>query len=150
MLYLIGLPWWLSGKESACSARDPGSVPGWRRSSGVGIDSPLQYSCLENSMDRGAWWTTVQAIAQHQTLLKQLNSSSSSLYLIIHQILQISSQINFHTQINFLLFHFLNLLICTYLKMHIKSLFGSWHLQGLGDRKIKTIVSVPAFKELTL
>ena len=47
-----------SGKESACSAEDTrgvGSIPGSERSPGVGNDNPLQYSCLENPMDRGAW-----------------------------------------------------------------------------------------------
>ena len=43
-----------SGKESACNAEDPGSVPGWGRSPGAGNGNLLQYSCLENSMDRGA------------------------------------------------------------------------------------------------
>ena len=45
-------------KESACNAGDPGSIPGSGRSPGVGNGNPLQYSCLENSMDRGAWWAT--------------------------------------------------------------------------------------------
>ena len=45
-------------KESACNARDPGSIPGGR-APGVGNGNPLQYSYLENSMDRGAWWATV-------------------------------------------------------------------------------------------
>ena len=43
-------------KESACNAVDPGSIPGWGRSPGEGHGKPLQYSCLENPMDRGAWW----------------------------------------------------------------------------------------------
>ena len=43
------------GKESACNVGDPGSCSGWGRSPGEGISNPLQYSCLENSMDRGAW-----------------------------------------------------------------------------------------------
>ena len=47
------------GKESACSAGDPGSVPGWGRSPGGGNGNPLQDSCLENPMDRGAWRATV-------------------------------------------------------------------------------------------
>ena len=46
--------WWLSGKESACQAGDAGSVPGLGRSLGGGNGNPLQYSCLENPMDRGA------------------------------------------------------------------------------------------------
>ena len=49
---LLGLPWWLRGKESACSAGDPGSVPGSGRSPGEGKGNPLQYCCLENSVDR--------------------------------------------------------------------------------------------------
>ena len=57
-----GLPWWLSGKESTCNARDigdVGSILGLGRSPGVGNVNALQYSCLENPKDRGAWWATV-------------------------------------------------------------------------------------------
>ena len=43
------------GKESACNAGDPGLIPGSGRSPGEGNGNPLQYSCLENSVDRGAW-----------------------------------------------------------------------------------------------
>ena len=46
---------WLSGKEPACNAGDAGSIPGSGRSSGGGNGNPLQYSCLGNIMDRGAW-----------------------------------------------------------------------------------------------
>jgi len=46
-------------KESACYAGDLGSIPGLGRSPGEGNGNPLQYSCLENSMDRGAWWARV-------------------------------------------------------------------------------------------
>ena len=56
---LAGLPWWLSRKESACSAGDGGSIPGSGRSSGEGNGNPLQYSCLGNPVDRGAWGSTV-------------------------------------------------------------------------------------------
>ena len=56
-----------NGKESACSAGDPGSVPGLRRSPGEGNGNPLQYSCLENPMDRGAWRVTLHGIAKSQT-----------------------------------------------------------------------------------
>ena len=61
-----GLPWWLSGKESACNA-DVSSVPDSGRSLGEGNDNPLQYSCLRNPMDRGAWWATVSGVANSQT-----------------------------------------------------------------------------------
>ena len=66
----MGLPQWLSGKESACNAGatgDLGSIPGWRRSPGGGRDNPLQYSCLENPMNRGTWWAIVHRVAHSQT-----------------------------------------------------------------------------------
>ena len=63
----VRLPWWLSGKESACSAGDLGSIPGLGISPGGGHGNPLQYSCLENSMDRGSWWTIVHRVTQSQT-----------------------------------------------------------------------------------
>ena len=49
------LPWWLSGKESSCQCRRCGLIPRLGRSSGEGNGYPLQYACLENPMDRGAW-----------------------------------------------------------------------------------------------
>ena len=55
----MGFPGGSYGKESACNAGDPGSIPGLGRSPGEGNGNPIQYSCLENSMDRGAWWATV-------------------------------------------------------------------------------------------
>ena len=55
--------------ESACNAGDLGSIPGSGRSPGEGNDNPLQYSCLENPMDRGAWWAAVHGVAKSQTQL---------------------------------------------------------------------------------
>ena len=55
------------GKASAYDAGDPGSIPGWGRSPGEGNGNPLQYSCLENTMDGGAWWATVYGVANSQT-----------------------------------------------------------------------------------
>ena len=69
----VGLPWWLSGKESTCNIRDAGSIPGWGRSPGGGHGDPLQYSCLENPMDRGAWRATVHGVAKSWTRLKQMS-----------------------------------------------------------------------------
>ena len=65
-----GLPWLLSGKESACNAgtaEDASSIPGGRHG------NPLQYSCLENLMDREAWQATVPRVAKSRTQPKQLN-----------------------------------------------------------------------------
>ena len=56
-------------KESACSAGDPGLIPALGRSSDEGKDNPLQYSCLGNPMDGGAWWATVHGVTKSQTRL---------------------------------------------------------------------------------
>ena len=64
----MGLSWWLSGKESACSAGDVGLIPGWGRCPGVGNDNPLQYSGLENPMDREAWRATVHEVAEESDM----------------------------------------------------------------------------------
>ena len=58
-----------SPKESAYNAGDPGSIPGSGRSPGEGNGNPLLYSCLENPMDRGAWWATVHGVTKSQTQL---------------------------------------------------------------------------------
>ena len=70
-----GQPRWLSGKEATCNAgaaEDKGSVPGSGRSPGAGNGNPLQYSCLENPMNRGAWWVTVQRVPKSRI---QLNTN---------------------------------------------------------------------------
>ena len=59
-------------KESTCNAEDPGSIPGSRRSVREGYGNPLQYSCLENSMERGAWWATVHRVTKSQTQLSKI------------------------------------------------------------------------------
>ena len=64
---VLGFPGGSDGKESACNVEDLGSVPGLRRSPGVGNGNPLQYSCLGNPMDRGAWLTTVHGVTQLDT-----------------------------------------------------------------------------------
>ena len=64
---LVGFSSGSDGKESACGAGDLGSIPGSERPPGEGHGNPLQYSCLENPMDRGARWATVQGVAKSQT-----------------------------------------------------------------------------------
>ena len=69
--YFLIQPKWLSGKESAPAIAgdtgNVGSISGLKRSPGEGYGNPLQYSCLENFMDRGAWQDTVHGVAKSQT-----------------------------------------------------------------------------------
>ena len=61
-----GFPGGSDGKEFAYSVGDTGSIPGLRRSPGEGNGNPLQYSCLENPMDRGAWRATVHGVTKRR------------------------------------------------------------------------------------
>ena len=63
----IKFPGGSDGKESACNAGDPGLIPGSGRTSGEGNGNPLQYSCLENPMDGGAWRATVHGVVESET-----------------------------------------------------------------------------------
>ena len=62
---------------SAGEVGDAGSIPGLGRSPGGGHGNPLQCSCLENPMDRGAWWATVHGVTKSRTCLKQLSMHSN-------------------------------------------------------------------------
>ena len=74
----MGFPGGSVVKNPPANAGDAGSIPGSGRSPGVGNGNPLQYSCLGNPMDRGAWWAAVYGVAQSRTRLKRLSSSSNS------------------------------------------------------------------------
>ena len=64
----LALPWGLSGKNlPARAAGDVGSIPASEKSPGGGHGNPLQYSCLENHVDRGTWWTTVHGVTESDT-----------------------------------------------------------------------------------
>ena len=65
----MGFPGGSEDKASTSNAGDPGSIPGLGRSLGEGNGNPLQYSCLEHPMDRGAWWATVHGVEKSQTRL---------------------------------------------------------------------------------
>ena len=78
--WYLGLPRWLSGKESACQAGDSDLAPGSGRSPGEGNDKPLQYSCLGKSMDRGAWWATVPGVTKSLTWLSDSTATAAARY----------------------------------------------------------------------
>ena len=73
-----GFPGGSEGKASAWNAGGQGSVPWSERSPGEGNGNLLQYSCLENPMDRGAWWATVHGVAKSQTWLSNYTSPHST------------------------------------------------------------------------
>ena len=70
----MGFPGGSDGKESACNAGDPGSIPGSGRFPGEGNSNPLLYSCLENPMERGAWQATVHGVTKSQLMNQTFNS----------------------------------------------------------------------------
>ena len=63
----MGFPGGSECKKSACNAEDPGLIPGLGRSPGEGNGNPLQYPCLENLIDRAAWWAAVHGVAESGT-----------------------------------------------------------------------------------
>ena len=78
MLLFRGFPGGTVVKNLLASAQDAGGlglIPGWGSSPGEENGSKLQYSCLENPMDRGAWWATVHGVTKSRTRLKQLSMS---------------------------------------------------------------------------
>ena len=88
-LYVLefkGFPVGSDGKESACSAGDLCWIPGLGRSPGKGNGNPLQYSCLENSLNRGAWWVIVYRVTRSNTTewLTLILEFSSGLFILFH------------------------------------------------------------------
>ena len=82
MVILRGFPGGSCGKETTCSVgepRDMGLIPELGRFHGEGHGKPLQYSCLENPMDRGSWWATVHGVLQSLTQLKRLSTCAQAM-----------------------------------------------------------------------
>jgi len=77
-----GLPWWLSSQESPANAGDASSILGSGRSLGVGNGKLLQYSCLENSMDRGSWWATIHGLQRVRHDSAQLSNNKKENHAI--------------------------------------------------------------------
>ena len=73
---LLGFPAGLVVKNLPTNAEDTGSIPGSERSPGEGSSNPLQYSCLENPMDRGAWQDTVHGVTLELDMTEQLNNNN--------------------------------------------------------------------------
>ena len=86
----MGFPGGSDSKESTCNLRDLDSIPGSGRSPGEGSGYPFQYSCLENSMDRGACWTIVHGVANSQTQLS--NTHPYNIHTHIHKFTQNGSK----------------------------------------------------------
>ena len=107
---LLGFPGGTSGKEPICQCRRHkrhGFGPWVRRSPGEGHSSPLQYSYLDNVMDRGAWWATIQRVTKSRTQLQQL-----SMHVPIIIFIQCSLAGNLRISFSFqLFFHFLHLIL---------------------------------------
>ena len=67
LIFTLSFPGGSEVKASACNEGDPGLIPGLRRSPGEGNGNPLQYTCLENPRDGGAWWAAVYGVAESDT-----------------------------------------------------------------------------------
>ena len=89
----MGLPGGSEVKASAGNVGDPGSIPGSGRSPGEGNGNLFQYSCLEDPMDRGAWWTTVHGVPKSRTGLSDF--TSLKIYTIRISEIEILEKLNF-------------------------------------------------------
>ena len=78
----VGMTGGSEGKASACNAGDPSSIPGLGRSPGEGNGNPLQYSCLENPMDGGAWWATAHGVAKSRTRLSDFTLALGAMFAV--------------------------------------------------------------------
>ena len=77
IVYIWGFPGGSEVKTSACNAGDLVSIPGLGRAPGEGNSNPLQYSCLENPMDGGAWWAIVHGVTKGRTRLSDFTHFTS-------------------------------------------------------------------------
>ena len=112
-IYTHIFPGGSEGKASACKAGELGSIPGSERSPGEGNGNPLQYACLEHSMDRGAWWATVHEVTKSQTRLSDFTFTFTYI----------------HTYVYFFFNFFTFLEILSFPEAYIKQEFVYWIFQ---------------------
>ena len=86
---ILGLPGGSDSKEFACYVGGLSSIPGLGRSPGEGNGYPLQYSCMENPVDRGAWWATVHGVTESDTTGQVTHTHTHTLvsWLILHEVI---------------------------------------------------------------
>ena len=139
-----GLPWWFRQSRIYLQCGRPGSIPRLRRSPGEGNGNPHQYSCLENSMDRGAWWAVVHGVTRSWTWLNHTNTHTN---IKINKILYIYIYTHFH------LYLFVYLLIIGEQNLPSQSvsllcrLFGTKNNQGPKDSERNSDLSLICLKE---
>ena len=101
-LQCVSFPGGSDGEESACNAGDLGLIPGLGRSPGERNGYPLQYSCLQSSKDRGAWWTTIPGIAKSQTGLSDFTICGHHVAILTYGLWSISVQFSKLMECSFL------------------------------------------------
>ena len=106
-LIFLGFPHGSDGEESACNVGDLGSIPGLGRSPGERSSNPLQYSCLENSMEGRAWWATIhESCSMESNMTKWFHFHFHNAFTANHHFSYISGLSNSHPTFQFHNFHF--------------------------------------------
>ena len=130
-------------KESACNARSTGSIPGWGRSPGRGNGDPLQYSCLENLMDRGTWWAPVHGVAKSWTRLSEHMHTHQGLIIVLLLFLRDLHLVAFSTHWECVLFY---IGLCLHLCEAHQWLLRAWLSIRLGCELLLDITSLIAMR----
>ena len=104
---------------NAGDIRDAGLIPGLGRSTGGGHGNPLQCSCLENPVDRGAWWATVHRVAKSQTQLKRLRIHAHPSYLNVALSVSFKCEIELFL-VSLVMVYFLKIIVWFFFKCLLK------------------------------
>ena len=132
----FAFPSGLNGKESVCSAGDPSLIPGLGRCPGEGNGNPFQYSCMENPMDRGAWWPTVHGMEKSWTWFEWLTHSLKIISVLGHYscIVRASTESFKEQHSHFLVTSMISILILARAKE------TKWFRQNLGKSQSQALV----------